>query len=1128
MRSRGRSMIRFIKSAALALALSATSTFAQSPVLTNGGFEQSPPNNYGNNVGHSIAPWVLTSGSTNVVTVDGPGGLTWYGSSGPASDASGGSGNLQHYFDQANISGTIYQEFTPLCSGDVTYGMFFSTRDNASGSASVSIYSADGSTQIAGPAAVSIAAGNSELDPWQIASFIATLTANTTYRFTVNMGDNLNMDNAYVAFGPECTEHSSPDWSGPDDTPEPVPAQCTPFSQGEVLCNAQTGEIVVQIDNALAGTFDPNTLDVECLTPGVSVSQNPVNPFELIVTGASPGQTVTIATNAVHEGAGDGVGLDLCCIGEMEIIIPEEMVCEAPVDVSIEKSWLDNIDHDDSGAAGQLPPHGFEINVDLETGSLNPGDVITVDDPASGQINVTAFGTPYAPAGWTCSITAGSWSCQYVVPLSGAVLPATIIYPSIIDGASHVKNCASVSVENVAGTSLDVNPVNNSSCWEINEPAPEETGLSITKACSPMPVDGETSIPCQIIVTGSAPAGHQIIIGDAYTNSNLNGGTNGQIGQLTGPSAWNCATAPYSGSNLPLCSISGADFATMGGSATFMTSVTVSPENMGGEVWNCANVGFPNEQLAESCVDINANNPVVCTPSPETAGDQIDNDCDRDIDEAEGPTPEFSVFKSCGPLAPTAIVGELSMACTVSVTPLTPFGGILTIEDVPTTLTGGGSAPSNGNVTFDPNVWSCGPSGGTTTCTTPGSSYPVDGDGVPLTTTINMTVAVQGTSGAVSVQNCAGGDFTFDTGTQSDVSDYCVTQTYDANACVPEPEIVDGIDNDCDGEIDEGFSAQGIAPVAPDLTIGKSSTGACTVNMAAQTYRCGFELTVENSGSSPFNGPLALDDSFGDPNPRAVRNVQGDGWECTDGAGAGTGCLNIDLDLAPGASSALGMSLTIPGLAAGGSFENCVKQGVSDDPDQRARTAQSALNAMGIDVGKVDGKIGKNTRRGIALAQERLGLAQTGELSDALFAAMGLSGPEGAAPVCVKVDLPPMPQPPLTCQPSTTRKIDGACVCLYKNMYQKNKSSCGCTRGRTFVAGKGCVRKQVATPSKPRPNKPAPRKCEQGFELANGKCVLIKQGQCKPGYRAVGNACMLERGGKDRKAIGEGQGGSGI
>ena len=69
--------------------LIAASTAADAQnLMSNPGFEDNPPSSYGNNTGHSIAPWIVTGASgTNVVKVDGPGGFN-YGNSGAESDLS--------------------------------------------------------------------------------------------------------------------------------------------------------------------------------------------------------------------------------------------------------------------------------------------------------------------------------------------------------------------------------------------------------------------------------------------------------------------------------------------------------------------------------------------------------------------------------------------------------------------------------------------------------------------------------------------------------------------------------------------------------------------------------------------------------------------------------------------------------------------------------------------------------------------------------------------------------------------------------------------------------------------------------------------------------------------------------
>lgn len=967
-------MIRYIALAALAVLLNVTSALSQ-PVLTNGGFEQNPPNNYGNNIPWPIAPWVLTAGSANVVTVDGPGGATWYGSLGPASDATGGTGN-QHYLDQANTVGTIYQEFTPLCTGDVRFGAYFSTRDNLSGTAQVSITDATGANIIAGPASVSLPAGDSENDPWQLSAFTATLTAGTTYRFQIFMDNNLNMDNAYVAFGPECTEHTSPDWSNEDTNPDPEPAQCSPFTQQEAICNTTTGLYEVSITNSMSGLFSPTEINLSTTAPGVTITQNPFDQLTLLVSGATPGQVIPVSTTAISYGAGAGDGLDLCCNGEMSISIPEGDICEIidepagghdeTVDLSIEKTWHDVIDS--QVEAGELP-HGFEVIVDLEMGALTPGAVITVDDPASGQINVTAFGSPIAPAGWTCSTTAGSWSCQYVVPPSGAILPATIVYPAIIDGSSHVLNCAAVSAVSAEGLDLDTNVANNDSCWEVNAPDPgdqaDKTGvLSVEKICTQQPSLGNNVVfVCDITVSATAPVVGTVDLTDDFIHDGFNGDQNALVGQLNSTDPWTCSTAPYSISNTPQCSISSDEFAAMGGTATFTTNVTVATGDMGEGVQNCASVSIAGQELDRSCVDLTVSNPVACVPSPEIAGDEIDNDCD--------------------------------------------------------------------------------------------------------------------------------------------------------------------------GEVDEPIALQQINVAPPNLSLAKSPVGECRVNVQSQTYSCGFTLTVENTGPDAFSGPLHLLDTFGSPSPRDVNTVTADGWECfTADTEDQVSCFVAEIMLPPAQDTTIEMSLTLPGVRNGSSFENCVSFARPENSVLQTKIMQTLLNSLGIDVGSVDGIVGPKTRAGIIQLQRQEGWPETGEMSDQLLQAMGLNIPVGDQ-ICATVTLPPMPEPPLSCDPSTTVLLDGSCECRFSRMMQINRTSCACIQGTQLEAGRGCFRpeRQISEPRRPSaPSSASTPTCPPGstFNAARGVCIapapreacsianqVMVNGtcRCRAGFELRSGGCREERSG---------------
>jgi len=191
------------------LALAPHAAAAQN-LIANPGFENSPPPNLGNNIGHPILPWTLGPGqNSNVVKVDGPGGFN-YGSSGPESDAdpATGAGVPQHYLDIAAGGNSFYQAFVvPTCGSapgqtlGATYSGWFSTRDNLAGSGSVTIRAGTGAGgAILATVSVNLPAGNSQTTPWMQASGSVNVQAGATVSYVVAMDNNLNFDQAFLSF----------------------------------------------------------------------------------------------------------------------------------------------------------------------------------------------------------------------------------------------------------------------------------------------------------------------------------------------------------------------------------------------------------------------------------------------------------------------------------------------------------------------------------------------------------------------------------------------------------------------------------------------------------------------------------------------------------------------------------------------------------------------------------------------------------------------------------------------------------------------------------------------------------------------------------------------------------------
>lgn len=190
-------------------------------LLANPGFEDNPPSSFGNNVGHSIAPWILGGGSnTNVVRVNGAGApdLGGSGSFGPQFDAqNGGSGagasTFQHYLDIADGSNDFFQSFTvPVCgeltagaTSDYTMEGWFSLRSQTSGSGGVgatgTIELRDGNG-LTGPAVarslitVNIPATTGAPDVWTQGTNTISLPQGDTFSFRVSMGNPVNFDAA--------------------------------------------------------------------------------------------------------------------------------------------------------------------------------------------------------------------------------------------------------------------------------------------------------------------------------------------------------------------------------------------------------------------------------------------------------------------------------------------------------------------------------------------------------------------------------------------------------------------------------------------------------------------------------------------------------------------------------------------------------------------------------------------------------------------------------------------------------------------------------------------------------------------------------------------------------------------
>lgn len=325
-------------------------------------------------------------------------------------------------------------------------------------------------------------------------------------------------------------------------------------------------------------------------------------------------------------------------------------------------------------------------------------------------------------------------------------------------------------------------------------------------------------------------------------------------------------------------------------------------------------------------------------------------------------------------------------------------------------------------------------------------------------------------------------------------------------------EILNGMDDNCDGEIDENLVVPTAIPSPPQLAVTKALAAQCKVSTAAQTYTCDFELTVTNVGGAPYIGPIALDDRFGEPKPFDISAI-GEGWECLRSDGLGTNCLKGDANLGAGQSTSVTMTTIMPSSPNGAQFENCVSIGVGESDFLQASVIQTVMQRLGIDGGPVDGAPGPQTRAGIRTLQERLKLAPTGDIDAALFAALGLGTAETAQPSCITVDLPPVERP-VVCAAPQVKNSKGVCytprVDCADGQVKNSKGRCYTPRAETpdVSCKKGQVKNskgQCYTPKKDTPK--AGASCDARSTVQRGSDCACRYSNMR---KSSATACVCQ------------------
>ena len=506
-------------------------------------------------------------------------------------------------------------------------------------------------------------------------------------------------------------------------TPEiPTGAQCAMFTP-EVTCDPATGLPLVTLSNAYSDLFAAGSVHLTSLTPGVTVAPGS-GPMSVILSGANPGDTVHLFSEAVATGAGSAPGLDLCCMGDIAVTIPEGLQCTPETVLEVEKTCT----------PGEYPSGATvdcEITVTYSGPPPSDTNPLTISDAVSdGDWSVVAYmgssddwscgDTPHAgPDPWSCTLTAADapnadWS-QFTSTL---VVQMT--------AGEAFENCATATAGLVEGEG----------CWSNIPPE-----ITIAKT-GPADCDGDALCDYQITLT-AGPGGYY---GPVLLSDTPPAGF--EITALAPPVA-GCTTPAD-----PLACVVGVGLAA-GGTQTY--TVTIARDGsveglLSGE--NCAALhGLPagpapsSEALAdlldtapltEECV------PVISTDDDCPEGQQtVDGQC------TEVETPAYTLAKTC-----ERVVGAIdSVDCTITLTTNgVPFSGVITVTDV---------LPPPGSGTLSAPVGTCDNS--TLSC----SFTAAELAGLTPPDTVQISVSVPLSGKFEDFQNCAEGSDSFDQGAEA-------------------------------------------------------------------------------------------------------------------------------------------------------------------------------------------------------------------------------------------------------------------------------------------------------------------------------------------------------------------------
>ncbi|MDE2446062.1 MAG: hypothetical protein KGO94_07775, partial [Alphaproteobacteria bacterium] len=403
---------------------------------------------------------------------------------------------------------------------------------------------------------------------------------------------------------------------GVTDNTTPNCLKATP----EVSCGPRPGTYTITLHPQGVNGVVPSVLQVSTTTPGISlVPANASIPViggiaRVTVVGATPGQAISLDIMGSATGQGSSQGLDQCCNGKVEIIIPKDLDCDKPI-VKVEK-----ICEPAELRPGPTDKPFYEARCKIRVSSTGPITTpINLSETPPAGATITAI-TPPAP--WVCAPatpTASPIGCN-IAPAAFNALPGLVstldVVMSFASKDGRQVNCATIDAVNPHSTRPWDEQHPNKSCSPIKFPPT----IKVEKTCESAKRGAKgLEAHCKITVTADGPATAPIKISEV-----LNGG--GQITNMSAnPVATVCTPNPVVGAGTPVnCTIPAGPFNANGNSASIDVTVKFNSSGAANEAKNCARL-IDGVKHVPSCDDFRPDESKidikkVCDPAKEVVG----------------------------------------------------------------------------------------------------------------------------------------------------------------------------------------------------------------------------------------------------------------------------------------------------------------------------------------------------------------------------------------------------------------------------------------------------------------------------------------------------------------------------